>query len=123
MRNVLIVSLLCSCLLPGCSNEHQKISAEEANRMMAELKDFILLDVRTAEEYKSQRIEGAILIPDNEIRNRVEKEIPDKNKIILVYCRSGRRSGNAAKILTNLGYKNIYDFGGIVNWPYATISD
>ena len=69
-----------------------------------------------------QRLEGAILIPDYEIRIRAEKELPDKNAIILIYCRSGRRSELAAVELVNLGYTNVYDFGGIIDWPYETVS-
>ena len=128
MKNLLLIPLFCACFLPGCAlskgrAEYHKISAQEAKRMMSELKDFILLDVRTAGEYKAQRIEGAILIPDNEIKNRAENELPEKNKIILVYCRSGRRSENAARILVSLGYNNVYDFGGIMDWPYETVKD
>ena len=90
---------------------------------MSELEDFVLLDVRTAEEYKAQRINGAILFPDYEIKSRSEKELPDKNRTILVYCRSGRRSENAARILVSLGYRNVYDFGGIMDWPYETVGE
>jgi len=102
---------------------YNKISAEQAKKMMAESKDFILLDVRTDSEFKEKRIAGAILIPDNEIKNRAEKELPDKNKLILMYCRSGRRSAGAAKILVSLGYTNVYDFGGINDWPYETVKN
>jgi rhodanese-related sulfurtransferase len=101
---------------------YRKISAEQAYTMMSELENFIILDVRTQNEYKTQRIKGAILIPDYEIADRAEKELPDKNMVILVYCRGGNRSANASGILLSLGYKNIYDFGGIVNWHYETIS-
>ena len=95
-----------------------KISAEQAYNMMSESDNYILLDVRTNEEYQERHIKGAVLIPDFELADRAEKELPDKNSVILVYCRSGRRSGNAANLLTRLGYTNVYDFGGIVNWPY-----
>ena len=91
--------------------------------MMSESGDFILLDVRTPGEYNARRIDGAILIPDSEIRDRAEKELSDKNKLILVYCQSGRRSENAARALARLGYANVYDFGGIINWPFETVSD
>ena len=102
---------------------YRKISSEEARRIMESTDDFILLDVRTDEEYKENRIDGAILIPDYEIAERAGLELPDKNAIILIYCRSGRRSANAAKNLVGMGYTNIYDFGGIIDWPYETISD
>jgi rhodanese-related sulfurtransferase len=111
----------------GNLNKHQPqwqtITAEEARWIMETSEDnYILLDVRTEAEYQEVRIAGAILIPDNEIKNRAEKELPDKNALILVYCRSGRRSAASAAVLAGLGYTNIYDFGGILNWPYETIS-
>lgn len=102
--------------------EYHKISAEKAHTMMSELNDFILLDVRTDEEYTEEHIEDALLIPDYEIENRADKELPDKNTVILIYCRSGRRSENAAKKLVDRGYTNVYDFGGIIDWPYKTVS-
>jgi len=117
------------CLSAGCTRTkaqqevYQKISAADAQKMMAELKDFMILDVRTEAEYREGRIAGAVLIPDYEIKDRAEKELPDKNKVILVYCRSGRRSANAAGVLAGLGYVNVYDFGGINSWPYETVSD
>ena len=122
-----------ACLLPGCAMtaaqppvvtqmEYKRISAEEAYRMMAELDDFILLDVRTEEEFEEIRIDGAVLIPDSEIRTRAEAELIDKDIVILVYCRSGRRSENAARALIEMGYANVYDFGGIIDWPYGTAS-
>ena len=90
--------------------------------MMAESDDYILLDVRTEEEYREQRIDGSVLIPNDEISIRAEAELPDKDAAILVYCRSGRRSASAAAELAALGYTNIYDFGGIQSWPYETVS-
>ena len=101
---------------------YQKITAEQAKAIMDESKPFVLLDVRTDEEFKEKRIDGAILIPDYEIKNRATAELPDKNALILVYCRSGRRSANAANELIALGYTNVYDFGGIIDWPFDTVS-
>ena len=71
----------------------------------------------------SSFIEGAILIPDYEISERIETEIPNKDALILVYCRSGRRSANVAHKMVSMGYTNVYDFGGIIDWPYDVISD
>jgi rhodanese-related sulfurtransferase len=102
---------------------YRKISAEEARKIMESTDDFILLDVRTDEEFKEKRIDGAILIPNNEIAGRAGLELPEKNAIILIYCRSGRRSAIAAKELVDMGYKRVYDFGGIIDWPYETTSD
>ena len=89
--------------------------------MMEESDDYILLDVRTEEEYLELRIDGAILIPDFEITDRAEADLPDKESLILVYCRSGRRSALASEQLAALGYTNVYDFGGIQSWPYETV--
>jgi rhodanese-related sulfurtransferase len=121
--------MVCICLLAGLSRieaqqaVYRKISAEEARKMMSELPDHVLLDVRTDAEYREKRIAGAILIPDYAIQGRAEKELPEKNKVILVYCRSGGRSANAARALASMGYVNVYDFGGIIQWPYETIGD
>ena len=101
---------------------YQKISGEDAKDMMEDGNPFILLDVRTDEEFKENRIEGAILIPDYEIVSRVEKELVDKDARILIYCRSGRRSALAAKEMINMGYTNVYDFGGIIDWTYDTVN-
>ena len=100
---------------------YRKITPQEAYAMMDELTDYVLVDVRTAEEFMQTRIAGAILIPDQEIKSRAAAALPDKNAMILVYCRSGGRSANAAKQLITMGYRNVYDFGGIADWPYDTV--
>jgi rhodanese-related sulfurtransferase len=129
-RVITVFSLLIAiCLLSGCGAEpsptieHQKISAEEAKAMMDDRNPYILLDVRTEAEHKEQRIKGSILIPVDEIDERAEKELPDKDTRILVYCRAGYRSAAAADNLTYLGYTNVYDLGGIINWPYETAGE
>ena len=94
------------------------ITAQEAKEIMDTKEGYIILDVRTQEEYDSGHIPNAILIPDYEITARAEAELPDKNQLILVYCRSGRRSKLAAEALVELGYTNILEFGGIIDWPY-----
>lgn len=102
---------------------YSKISAEEAYEFMksdSEAKDVVVLDVRTQQEFEDSHIPDAILIPDYEIEEAVEEKIKDKESIVLVYCRSGRRSENAAKELIKLGYNQVYDFGGIIDWPYET---
>ncbi len=100
---------------------YQKISAEQAKAMMDEGGDYVLLDVRTQAEYDEQHIEDALLIPDTEIVARAEGELPNLNAVVLVYCRSGRRSANAARELLDMGYTQVYDFGGIIDWPYETV--
>lgn len=96
------------------------ITAEEAKRIMDSEEGYIILDVRTQEEYDQSHIPGAILIPDNEIEAKAEEVLTDKNQLLLVYCRSGRRSKLASEILVELGYTNIKEFGGIIDWPYET---
>ena len=94
------------------------ITAEEAKQIMDSEEGYVILDVRTQEEYDQGHIPGAILIPNTEIEARAEQELPDKDQLILVYCRSGRRSKLAADILVSLGYTDIREFGGIIDWPY-----
>lgn len=102
-------------------SSYKQITPEEAKAMMDKQEDYILLDVRSQEEYDEGHIEGAIVIPDTEISDRAEAELTDKESTILVYCRSGRRSKLAAQALADLGYTNIYEFGGIIDWPYETV--
>ena len=96
------------------------ITPEEAKQLMDTQQDYVILDVRTRQEYEEKHIPGAILIPDSEIGERAEQALPDKNQLILVYCRSGRRSKLASEKLAQLGYTNIREFGGIIDWPYET---
>lgn len=100
---------------------YAQITAEEAKHLMDPKRDFVILDVRTEEEFNEGHIKGAVCIPDTEIATRAEKELPNKDQLILVYCRSGRRSKLAAETLANLGYTNVQEFGGILDWPYETV--
>ena len=102
---------------------YRRITAREAYAMMAQSSNYILLDVRTEAEFKEERISGSILLPYDEIENRAATELPDKTKLIFVYCQRGIRSEIATRALVGLGYSNVYDFGGILDWPYATIGD
>jgi len=90
--------------------------------MMDELDTYIILDVRSESEFEAQHINGAILIPVSELRSRAEKELPDKDAVIFVYCRAGNRSAEAARLLISMGYTNVYDMGGIGDWPNETVS-
>ncbi len=103
--------------------EPQKISQDKAKEMLDAGDNIMLVDVRTEEERKDGYIEGSILIPDYEISEKAEQLLPDKNQTILLYCRTGRRSAQAAQALANLGYTSVYDIGGIVDWPYGTVTD
>jgi rhodanese-related sulfurtransferase len=100
-----------------------KITAEQAKEMIDSSTELIVLDVRTQEEYDETHIEGAILIPDYEIDTQAEVLITDKNATLLVYCRSGRRSALASQTLHELGYTSVYDFGGIIDWPYEVVTN
>ena len=103
--------------------EYMQITQEKAKNIMDTETGYILLDVRTEEEFAEGHIPGAVLIPDYQIGERAEGELTDKSQLILVYCRSGRRSKIAAEKLVNLGYTNVKEFGGIIDWPYETTKD
>ena len=109
-----------STATPTAVAEYRLLSPEKAKEMMDKGGEYTLLDVRTQEEFDAGHIPGAKLIPDFELGTRAETELPDKDALILLYCRSGRRSANSAKALVGMGYTNVYDFGGIINWPYET---
>ena len=109
----------------GCSDggsvSYEQISGAEAKALMDSESGYIILDVREQDEYDEGHIPGAILIPYGEIADRAEKELPDKDQLILVYCRSGRRSKIAAEELVKLGYTNVKEFGGIIDWKYEIV--
>ena len=94
------------------------ITAQQAKEIMDTQKGYVILDTRTREEYDESHIPGAILIPYDEILQKAESVLTDKNQLLLVYCRSGRRSKLASEDLVKLGYTNIQEFGGIIDWPY-----
>ena len=102
---------------------YEPITAEDAKKLMDTESDYIIVDARTAEEFAEGHIPGAILIPEYEIADRARAELPDKDQLILVYCRSGRRSKIASQALTDLGYTNVKEFGGIIDWPYDVVRD
>ena len=141
-----IISVLLCILLTACGNDssigiiggadgptsiivsekgekamYEQITAEEAKKIMDSGEEHIILDTREQDEYDEGHIEGAILIPYTEIENKAEEMLPDKEKLILVYCRSGRRSKIAAESLAKLGYANVKEFGGIIDWPYEVV--
>ena len=126
----LIIMLLISLSLFGmtaCDGEngkastYEQITAAQAKTIMDTEKDYIIIDARTEEEFAEGHIENAILIPEYEIASRAEKELPDKEQLILVYCRSGRRSKIASEELVKLGYTNVKEFGGIIDWQYGVV--
>ena len=126
----LIIMLLISLSLFGmtaCDGENNKtstyeqITAEQAKTIMDTERDYVIIDARTEEEFAEGHIENAILIPEYEIKDRAQKELSDKEQLILVYCRSGRRSKIASEELVKLGYTNVKEFGGIIDWPYEIV--
>ena len=128
-RNKRFLLMLLTLALPfgcvGCSDggsaSYDQISGAEAKALMDSESGYIIIDARTQEEYDEGHIPGAILIPEYEIADRAEKELLDKDQLILVYCRSGRRSKIAAEELVKLGYTNVKEFGGIIDWEYEIV--
>ena len=122
----LILLLLAVMMLTACGQDKENdqgavyvnITAEEAKQIMDSEEGYIILDARTQEEYDEGHIPGAIVISHEEIAEKAEDVLTDKDQLILVYCRSGRRSKIAAEALLELGYTNIKEFGGIIDWPY-----
>ena len=137
---ILFIMVLCLAFLVGCGGQgdkttteiittteseavtmnqslgYEQITGAEAKMLMDTEGDYIIIDARTNEEFNEGHIEGAILIPEYEIGNRAENELPRKDQLILVYCRSGRRSKIAAEALVDLGYTIVKEFGGIIDW-------
>ena len=103
------------------NNSYEQITPQEAKHIMDTESNYIIIDSRTDEEFAEGHIENAILIPEYEIADRAEKELTDKKQLILVYCRSGRRSKIASEELVKLGYTNVKEFGGIIDRPYETV--
>lgn len=122
----LILILLAMMLLTACGQDkenkqeaaYMNITAKQAKEIMDTQEGYIILDTRAQDEYDESHIPGAILIPHDQILAKAESVLTDKDQLILVYCRSGRRSKLAAKDLVKLGYTNIKEFGGIIDWPY-----
>ena len=107
--------------MSACTSEssYHKISAQEAKEMM-DTQDVVIVDVRTQEEYNEGYIENAILIP-NESISGAPSELPDKDAVILIYCRSGNRSKSASNLLVKQGFTHIFDFGGLNTWKYGIV--
>lgn len=127
--SICLTILLCLFVFSGCNqdknskeNIYMQITAKEAKNIMNNETDYLILDVRTEEEFAEAHIEGAILIPDYEIAQKAESILTNKDQLILVYCRSGRRSKIAASELAAMGYTNIKEFGGIIDWPYDIVN-
>ena len=139
MRQILLFAALATslALLSGCTLSkakedkaeempdkaaYQKISTEEAYEMMVS-QEVVVVDVRTREEYDGGHIPNAILVPNESIGDDMPEALPDKEATLLIYCRSGRRSKEASEKLLKLGYKSIYEFGGVIDWPYELVKE
>lgn len=128
---LLVIAVVFSFALVACNQgvgyqddtAYKQITPAEAKALMDSEIDYVILDVRTEEEFVAGHIAGAILIPDYEIGEKAESVLTDKEQLILVYCRSGNRSKNAASELAALGYTNINEFGGINDWEYSIVKD
>jgi phage shock protein E len=135
IKDYLVLVCVMLLLVAGCAQQedtmdqdsktsagiYQKITAQEAKAIIDGEEDVIILDVRTDSEYKAGHIEGSVLLPHTEIKEKAHQMLPDKNAIILVYCRTGIRSARGSNFLLEMGYTNVYDFGGIVDWPYEVV--
>lgn len=131
---VMILLLLYSLWAVGCANqspaensskqkngEYHKITAQEAKSRIDKNPSVVIVDVRTKEEYQENHIDKAVLLPLQQLTQQANTILPDKNAEILIYCRSGNRSHQAAEKLIEMGYTAVYDFGGIQEWPYKTV--
>ncbi len=107
-------------LLTGCSQSEYTIEPEEAKERLENDDSIVLLDVRTLDEFNEEHITDAELLTLFDLESDMESRYPDKTQTFFVYCRSGSRSADAIQILSNLGYEDIHDLGGIINWPYET---
>ena len=120
---LLAVFLLAGCAAPAKEINYRQIGMDEAVAMMEEESGYIILDVRTPEEFSDKHIPGAINIPNETIGTEEIPELPDKEQLILGYCRSGNRSKQASEKLAALGYTHVVEFGGINDWPGETIKE
>ena len=122
MKHIMLLAILgAALLLTGCiggqaKTAYRRVSAEEAQQIMKNESGYRIVDVRTPEEYASGHIPNAICIPNESIGKQPPTELSDKKQLLLIYCRSGRRSKEAANKLVELGYENVVDFGGIIDW-------
>ena len=114
---ILIVALIIfGCAESNSQTSYRQISSDEAEKLMEKSSNYVILDVRTQQEFESGHISGAICIPNETIKNDPPTLLPDKKQTIFVYCRTGRRSKEAAQKLSDMGYENIIEFGGIITW-------
>lgn len=123
---IMVAAVVSAICLSGCASsggaEYRQVDMNEAVEMMENEKDYIILDVRTEQEFEEQHIPNAINVPNETIGTKEISELPDKEQLIMVYCRSGNRSKQASEKLVEIGYSNIVEFGGMKDWPGETVS-
>ena len=122
-KSSILIMMLVFLMTACTSSSYQKITAKEARELLLSDSSVILLDVRTEAENKELRIPGSLLIPLDTLSTKAQTLLLDKQAKIVIYCRSGNRSKQAADILIDLGYTNVFDMGGIIDWPYETESN
>lgn len=120
---ILLLALAILCAGCGTGNSYQEMSMEKAAEWMSQESGYLLVDVRTAEEYAEGHIPGALLLPIEEIRLGNVDPLPDQDQTILLYCRTGRRAEDAAALLVKMGYRNVYAIGGIFDWTGEITTD
>lgn len=123
---IMVAAVVSAICLSGCASsggaEYRQVDMNEAVEMMENEKDYIILDVRTEQEFEEQHIPNAINVPNETIGTKEISELPDKEQLLMVYCRSGNRSKQASEKLVEIGYSNIVEFGGMKDWPGETVS-
>jgi len=127
MKKRMVLLVLAALLCVGCTQQgkeeqmkYQMVTAKEAKELMETQSGYIILDVRERDEYDQKHIPGAVLLPLGDVEGKAKVVLPNPEQLILVYCRSGRRSKIAAESLAQQGYTNVVEFGGILDWPYET---
>ena len=121
---VLVMALIMTIafILGSCGTGYKQISQDEAMQIMEEESGFLIVDVRRPDEFAEGHIEGAINVPNEGIAEEMPEELPDKDQLLLIYCRTGRRSKEASEKLAKIGYKNVYEFGGINTWTGTIVT-
>ena len=121
---VLVMALIMTTvfILGSCGTGYKKISQDEAMKIMEEESGYLIVDVRRPDEFAEGHIEGAINVPNEGIAEEMPEELPDKDQLLLIYCRTGRRSKEASEKLAKIGYKNVYEFGGINTWTGTIVT-
>ena len=121
---VLVMALIMTTafILGSCGTGYKQISQDEAMKIMDEENGYLIVDVRRPDEFAEGHIEGAINVPNEGIAEEMPEELPDKNQLLLIYCRTGRRSKEASEKLAKIGYKNVYEFGGINTWTGTIVT-